>query len=103
MKSEIVRTLEGKYDEKRIHNWRMWRIVKNNYKALLTAAQDSMSNLKEFDDSSCYVGESPTSEILSPQLVMRGVAHNTTILKEWFNGLWEQDDERHPSLLINFG
>ena len=79
MKSEIVRTLEGKYDGQRVHNWVMWKTLKSNYKALHTAVQDRMSDLKEFDDSSCYVGENPASKILEPELVIRGVANNITI------------------------
>jgi len=103
VKTEIVRTLEGKYDKKRIHNWIMWKIIKSNYKALLTAVQARMSNLKEFDDSACYAGENPASKIFESELITRSVAQNTTIPLGWFNGFWEQDDERHPSMLINFG
>jgi len=34
---------------KRIHSWSLWRIMRDNYKATLTASRSRLSNLKELD------------------------------------------------------
>jgi len=47
---------------KHIHSWNLWRKLRDNYKASLTAIQSRMSNLKELDGSLCYVGENPTGK-----------------------------------------
>lgn len=47
---------------KRIHSWNLWRKLRDNYKASLTAIQSRMSNLKELDGNLCYVGENPTGK-----------------------------------------
>jgi IS605 OrfB family transposase len=63
--SEIVKNvvldLAGDRTE-RIHNWNLWRKLRDNYKASLTAIQSRMSNLKELDGNLCYVGENPTGK-----------------------------------------
>jgi len=38
---------------KRIHSWNLWRKLRDNYKASLTAIQSRMSNLKELDGNLC--------------------------------------------------
>jgi len=58
---------------KHIHSWNLWRKLRDNYKASLTAIQSRMSNLKELDGNLCYVGENPTGKVLFQELVERGV------------------------------
>jgi len=45
-----------------IHSWNLWRKLRDNYKASLTAIQSRMSDLKELDGNLCYVGENPTGK-----------------------------------------
>jgi IS605 OrfB family transposase len=58
VKERTIRTLEGKYDGKRIHNWVLWSRVK----AVLTGLKNRMRTLQEvrdyfFDDSEILSGE----------------------------------------------
>ncbi len=70
---EVVFDLAGN-KTKRIHSWASWRKLRDNYKkAVLTGLQGRMSDLKESDDNLCYVGENPTGEVLSKELVLRGI------------------------------
>jgi len=56
---------------KRIHSWTLWRKLRDNYRASLTAIQGRMSNLKELDGNLCYAGETPASKVVSQELVVR--------------------------------
>jgi len=58
---------------KRIHSWNLWRKLRDNYKASLTAIQSSMSDLKELDGNLCYIGENPIGKILQKELVFGGL------------------------------
>jgi IS605 OrfB family transposase len=58
---------------KRIHSWSLWRKLRDNKKAVLTALQARMSNLKELDDGVCYEGGSPLGKVLQPHLVTGGI------------------------------
>jgi IS605 OrfB family transposase len=65
VKEKIIRTLEEKYDDKRIHNWVLWQKVK----AVLTGLKNRMRTLKEvrdyfFDDSEILSGEVFLSELV---------------------------------------
>lgn len=51
VKEEVIRTLEGKYNNKRIHSWVLWRTLRDNLKAVLTGLQSRMINLQELVDS----------------------------------------------------
>ena len=67
IKQWILRTLEGKYRGKRIHNWSLWRVLKKHEKTVLTELQDcKLFGLKESDGylcgKSCDVGEIPTGK-----------------------------------------
>lgn len=62
VKKFIIRTLAGKYDSRRIHSWMLWRKLRDDYRATLTALRGGMSNLKEFDGNPRYIGESPVGE-----------------------------------------
>ncbi len=54
---------------KRIHSWSLWRKLRDNYKASLTAIQSRMSNLKELDGNLCYECGIPSGEIFQKELV----------------------------------
>jgi len=47
---------------KRLHSWNLWKKLRDNYKASLTAIQSRMSNLKELDGNLCYEGENPSGK-----------------------------------------
>jgi len=72
---ELILDLAGDR-AKRIHNWNLWRKLRDNYKAVLTGLQSRMSNLKELDGNLCYVGGNPTSKILQKELVFGGLNEN---------------------------
>ena len=59
---------------KRIHNWALWRKLRDNYEAVLTGLQSRMSSLKELDGSLCYAGENPAGE--SSSIIGRGCINN---------------------------
>jgi len=56
---------------KRIHSWSLWRTLRDNYKATLTASRSRMSGLKEPDGSLRCKGENPLGKVISPELVGR--------------------------------
>lgn len=90
IKQRILRTLEGKYRRKRIHNWTLWKVLKKHEKAVLTELQDfKLFGLKESDgylyDKSCDVGVTPTGK--SSAITGRRGKDKTKILK---------GDERRP-------
>lgn len=67
VKQLLLRTLEGKYQEKRIHSWRLWKALKDNETAVLTELRDcKLSGLKDFDGylrgKSRDVGVTPTGK-----------------------------------------
>lgn len=90
VKQWILRTLEGKYQGKRIHSWRLWKALKDNEKTVLTELQDfKLSGLQESDGylcgKSCDVGVTPTGK---PSSITgrRGKAVKAVLV----------GDERHP-------
>lgn len=56
---------------KRIHSWRLWRILRDNYQATLTASRSRMSGLEEPDGSLRCKGENPLGKVIFPELVGR--------------------------------
>ena len=60
---DIVLDLAGDRT-KRIHNWYLWRKLRDNYKAVLTGLQSRMFNLKELNDNLCYVSENLTGKVI---------------------------------------
>lgn len=67
VKQWTLRTLEGKYQGKRIHSWRLWKALKDNEKTVLTGLWDfKLSKLKELDghrlDEFHDVGVTPTGK-----------------------------------------
>jgi IS605 OrfB family transposase len=55
---------------KRIHSFRLWRKLRDNYKAVLTGLQGRMSNLKELDGNLCNIGENPIGKVIPQELVV---------------------------------
>ena len=47
MKQVLIRTLEGKEDKKRFHNWVLWRRLRDNKQAVQTELQGSLPNPRE--------------------------------------------------------
>jgi len=60
---DIVFDLAGNKTNQ-IHSWAMWRILRNNYKAVLTELRSRLSILKELDGNLCYVSENLTGKIV---------------------------------------
>jgi len=56
---------------KRIHTWALWRMLRDNYKATLTASRSRLSNLKELDGNLRSKGENPLGRDISSELVKR--------------------------------
>lgn len=56
---------------KQIHSWALWRILRDNYKATLTASRSRLSNLKELDGDLRCKGENPLGRVTSLELVER--------------------------------
>lgn len=67
---ELVLDLAGDRT-KRIHSWSLWRLLRDNYKATLTASRSRMSGLKEPDGSLRCKGENPLGKAISQELVGR--------------------------------
>lgn len=61
---------------KHVHNWVLWRKLRDNYKGVLTGLQDKMQSLKEDCDNSCNVSENLTTKILQKELVFGGLNEN---------------------------
>ena len=57
VKAEVIRTLVGKYEGKRIHSWRLWKALNDNIEAVLTGLQVRLADLKEFVGNIWYRGE----------------------------------------------
>jgi len=86
VKQLLLRTLEGKYQEKRIHSWRLWKALKDNETAVLTELRDcKLSGLKEFDGylrgKSRDVGVNPTGKT-STTTGRRGEVAKATLVGE---------------------
>lgn len=80
VKERAIRTLEEKYDGKRIHNWALWSRVK----AVLTGLKDRMRNLEElrdyfFDGSEILSGEVFLQELVVGSSVPLRVVERTTV------------------------
>ena len=50
---------------KRIHSWALWRMLRDNYKATLTASQGRLFNLKELNGNPCCKGGNPLGKDVS--------------------------------------
>lgn len=65
VKEKILRTLEGKYKNKRIHNWVFWKEIK----AVLTGLGNRMRTLQEVRDHFLDDSESLSSKVFQQQLI----------------------------------
>ena len=78
VKESVIRTHAGKYNNNRIHSWKLWKWLKDNEEAVLTGLSSSTFNLKELNDSSSLEeldeleneGEIPSSKIFLKELVL---------------------------------
>lgn len=50
---------------KRIHSWALWRMLRDNYQATLTASQGRLFNLKELNGNPCCKGGNPLGKDVS--------------------------------------
>lgn len=69
VKAEVLKTLAGKYEGKRIHSWVMWKALNDNIEAVLTGLQVRLADLKEFVGNIWYRGESLRGEIFLSELI----------------------------------
>lgn len=69
VKAFVVRTLAGKYDDRRIHSWRLWKALNDNIEAVLTGLQVRLTDLKEFVGNIWYRSESLRGEVFLQQLL----------------------------------
>lgn len=69
VKEAVIRTLEGKYDGKRIHSWRLWKALNDNVEAVLTGLQVRLADLKEFVGNIWYRGEKIRGEVFLQELL----------------------------------
>ncbi len=69
VKELVLGTLAGKYKNKRIHSWVLWKALNDNIEALLTGLQVSLADLKEFVGNVWYRGETLRGEIFLQELI----------------------------------
>ncbi len=75
VKESVFRTLAGKYKDKKVHSWSLWKCLNDNIKVVLTGLSSDTFNLKELDDCQYdtldYGGEIPSDRIFLPKLIAR--------------------------------
>lgn len=69
VKAEVIKTLAGNYNDKRIHSWVMWKALNDNVEAVLTGLQVSLADLKEFAGNIWHRGEIFRGEIFLQELI----------------------------------
>ena len=69
VKAEVIKTLAGKYEGRRIHSWRLWKVLSDNVEAVLTGLRVSLADLKEFVGNIWYRGESLRGEVFLQELL----------------------------------
>ena len=87
VKEAVLRHLEGK-KHKHVSSWKMWKVLKDNWKAMLTAFKGSMLKLEDLGDSLFDGSESLSGE---------------AFLVELLRGSNNQTDERPSIGTIDFG
>lgn len=70
VKEFVIRTLEGKYDGKRIHSWRLWKALNDNVEAVLTGLRVRLADLKEFAGNIRNVSAKLAGEIFLQELLV---------------------------------
>jgi IS605 OrfB family transposase len=73
VKEAVIETLAGKYDDKRIHSWRLWKALNDNIEAVLTGLQVRLADLKEFVGNIWYRGEKLRGEVFLRELLAGSV------------------------------
>lgn len=66
---EVRERLEGKYDGKRIHSWRLWKALNDNIEAVLTGLPARLTDLKEFVGNSWCRSEILRGEVFLQELL----------------------------------
>lgn len=74
VKEFVIKNLAGKYDNKRIHSWILWRNLRDTKRTVLTGLRNRMSSLKELDGNFRNIGENPIGE--SRTIIGRSRAFN---------------------------
>jgi len=77
VRSKVLRTLAGKYQNQRLHSWRLWKTLDGNIKATLTAFQLSLHNLKELCANICDESESLSGEVFLSELIVGSNSFNS--------------------------
>lgn len=70
LKELVFRTLAGKYKNKKVHSWSLWKCLNDNIDTILTGLQVSLADLKEFVGNIWYRGENLRSEIFLQELLI---------------------------------
>ena len=78
VKAEVIKTLAGKYEGKRVHSWVMWKALNDNIEAVLTGLQVSLADLKEFVGNIWYRGETLRGEIFLQELIVGSNCDNNS-------------------------
>jgi hypothetical protein len=67
---ELVRgTLEGKYKNRKVHSWTMWKHLNDNLEAVLTALPVRLTDLKELVGNNWCRSETLRSEVFLQELL----------------------------------
>ncbi len=78
VKAEVIKTLAGKYEGKRVHSWVMWKHLNDNVEAVLTGLQVRLADLKEFVGNIWYRGETLRGEIFLQELIVGSNCDNNS-------------------------
>lgn len=78
VKAEVIKTLAGKYEGKRIHSWVLWKALNDNIEAILTGLQVRLADLKEFVGNIWYRGETLRGEIFLQELIVGSNCENNS-------------------------
>ena len=69
VKKTVLGTLEGKYQDRRVHSWRMWRALNDNVEAVLTGLAVRLADLKEFVGTIGYRSETLRGKVFLSELL----------------------------------
>ena len=70
VKEEVLKTLAGKYKNKKIHSWVLWKALNDNIEAILTGLRVSLADLKEFVGTIRYKSGNLLGEIFLQELLV---------------------------------
>ena len=69
VKELVLKTLEGKYQSRKVHSWSMWKHLNDNIEAVLTALPARLTDLKEFVGNSWCRSETLRGEVFLQELL----------------------------------